>query len=53
MACCKDPHYAAKHDLITEIPTVGVCSYSEEYFDSPVTYDGTECSKIGIFSVTW
>lgn len=56
MACCKslegDKFSSAVNDLFAEADTVGVCQYVEEYFTTPVSYDGKDASKIGSFKAT-
>jgi hypothetical protein len=38
---------------MSESSLMGVCSWTSDYFDKPVKYDGTTTEKIGIFTVKW
>lgn len=63
LACCNhhdeysDSSYGYKSgsskDLLQELHSVGVCSYSEEYFTKAIKYEGSDTTKIGVFSVNW
>lgn len=62
LACCSQHDaYSDSHgykpgsskDLLQELQNVGVCSYSEEYFTKAIKYEGSDTTKIGVFSVEW
>lgn len=38
---------------MAEQPTVGSCTYTEEYFKDPITYHSSDATKIGTFEATW
>lgn len=48
--CCSH-HEGA--EFMAEAPGIGLCNYQSDYFDTPVAYDGTATTKIGIFTATW
>lgn len=56
VACCKsldgDKFSSALNDLFAETDSVGVCSYVEEFFTTPVTYESSDAKKVGQFKVT-
>jgi len=55
-ACCKsldgDKFSSALNDLFAETDSVGVCSYVEEFFTTPVSYESSDAKKVGQFKVT-
>lgn len=51
MSCCERHH--SPGSFMSESSLMGVCSWTSDYFDKPVKYDGTTTEKIGIFTVKW
>jgi len=53
VACCHHDSYGDSSDhLLSEVESIGVCSYSKSFFDKPITYTGTSTTKIGTFTAT-
>jgi len=39
-------------DLRADMPVIGDCSFTEEFFDTPLTYENSETTKLGLFTAT-
>jgi len=53
VACCHHDSYDDSSDhLLSEVDSVGVCSYTKTFFDSGISYEGTATKKIGTFTAT-
>jgi len=52
VGCCHHDSYGESDDVLSETPSVGVCSYTVTRFDNPIPYEGTSTTKIGTFTAT-
>jgi len=54
--CCKSAGEESKvdvGDLFAMSPSVGVCTYHNNYFETAIEFEGTDTTKIGYFTATW
>jgi len=53
VGCCHHESYGdSSEHLLSETPSVGVCSYTKTFFDRAIPYEGTATTKIGTFTAT-